>query len=373
MELSKKVFTQGKIEANILSGLFTFFFVLSFWNVTYQLNGYILYSILFIPFLIRNRMDKYLHWGLVIFIALFFVQLIYGGGKDAFRIYKTFAVLLPVFLCGQIKENKLAFDLFDAFIYLNVTLVYIDFILFFVIGTTLIPVGNSGIMPRIGALTEDSNFYSYLILVYSFFKIVRTNRLPFICLFSIVLSGSLAAILMSVILFLLYKKIDKIENGKKEIVFRNLVTTLVIGIFISYFILVYYSTNIIDYLESLGFIGLLEIKIISISHRFLVQNESLMLFGQQYNVFMGAGAGQAINLNSLSLNLHNSYCQLFLESGLLCFLLVISLIAYMGKQICNLKIYMLYCAVFLLGCMMEVLYFPLLSFIFYYDRANVSR
>lgn len=155
--------------------------------------------------------------------------------------------------------------------------------------------------------------------------------------------------------------------------FRGFVTSFTIILFLCYFLVVYFSNDIIDYFESLGFVGLLEIKLISMSHRFLVQNESMLLFLEQYNLFMGAGAGETINLNSLGLNLHNSYCQLLLESGLFCFLLVLFVVAYMGNKIHDLRIYVLFCSVFLLGCMMEILYFPLLSFIYYYDRSSWGK
>lgn len=373
MEIMSNALFLHKTKVDILNNLFVFFFVLSFYNFTYQSNIYILYSVIFIPFLLINRMNKYLHWFVILFISIFILQLIYHGAKDAFRIYKTFVVLLPAFLCNRIKDRNTIFDLLDIFVYINVTIVYIDFCLFFVTGITMTSVGNSGFMPRIGALTEDSNFYSYLILVYSFFRIVRKKDFPYICLFSIILSGSFAAILMSILLLFIYHIINKIETDKSERMFRGFVTSFTIILFLCYFLVVYFSNDIIDYFESLGFVGLLEIKLISMSHRFLVQNESMLLFLEQYNLFMGAGAGETINLNSLGLNLHNSYCQLLLESGLFCFLLVLFVVAYMGNKIHDLKIYVLFCSVFLLGCMMEILYFPLLSFIYYYDRSSWGK
>ncbi|EXZ02754.1 putative membrane protein [Bacteroides fragilis str. DS-166] len=45
----------------------------------------------------------------------------------------------------------------------------------------------------------------------------------------------------------------------------------------------------------------------------------------------------------------------------------------MGNKIHDLRIYVLFCSVFLLGCMMEILYFPLLSFIYYYDRSSWGK
>ena len=121
-----------KTKVDILNNLFVFFFVLSFYNFTYQSNIYILYSVIFIPFLLINRMNKYLHWFVILFISIFILQLIYHGAKDAFRIYKTFVVLLPAFLCNRIKDRNTIFDLLDIFVYINVTIVYIDFCLFFV-------------------------------------------------------------------------------------------------------------------------------------------------------------------------------------------------------------------------------------------------
>lgn len=373
MEVWNEMLSYKYAKINVPNRLFVLYFILSFWNITYQSNVYILYSVLFIPFLLISKMDKYLHLHLIFFMSIFCIQLVYHGSNDAFRIYKTVAVLLPVFLFGQIEKKDIKFDLLDFFIYTNVAIVYIDFFLFFITGATITSIGNSNFMPRIGALTEDSNFYSYMILVYSFFKLVKTHRLPYICLFSILLSGSFAAILVSILLLLLYHKINKFETIKQTKRFRNAITGFTITVFLAYFLLIYFSDDIITYFKSLKLIGLLEVKIISMSHRFLVQNESMMLFIERYNLFWGAGAGETVNLNSLGLNLHNSYCQLLLESGLLCFLLVLSVIAFMGKTIHNLKIYVLFCAVFLLGCIMEVLYFPLLSFVYYYNRTQIGK
>lgn len=364
-------FLRKKTVDDILNVLILFFFMLAFWRLTYQSNIYILYSVVFIPFLLKNRTDIYLYICLIAFVLVFLIHFFYHGGNDAFRIYKTFAVLLPAFFYKIKRNEKIVFNIIDVFVYINVILVYIDFILFFTIGTTITPIGISDFMPRLSGLTEDSNFYSYLILVYSFSKFAISRKFPLFVYFSIFLSGSFAAIIASIILLLLYHKIDSDKYDLHK--FRKRVSMVTVISFLLYILVVFYSYTIIDYFESFGFIGLLKIKLISMNHRFLVQNESMTYFIEQYNFFLGAGAGETINLNSLGLNLHNSYYQLLLESGLICFILVLSIIFYMGMKIDNLKIYLLYCIVFLLGCMMEVFYFPLLSFIYYYGRTNFKR
>lgn len=347
---------------SIISTFFSIYFVLSFFVLTYSNNLYVVFSLFLLPFLLLIKLDKIRTLFLICFFIVFIGQLFFNTAIDAYRIIKTLIVLLPVFFFKLFSCNSSRhLHLLNVFLFLNVVLVYIDFILYYTIGTTLMPTKYLGMIPRIGALIEDSNFYSYLILSWSILFYIRTKRILYFFILSIFLSGSLSAVFTLLILsFFLGKGI------MLNTLCRKIITLVTILTFSLYSFVVFYAIAVVEAMKTWSIDELLKIKIISMSHRFIAQNESLQSFFDSYNIFWGAGAGMTVQINSLGINMHNSYFQLLLESGLFSFLLVMSMIIYMGANLRDNRVYLLFCSIFLLGLIMEVLYFPLLSLIFFY-------
>lgn len=352
-----------KLSINsIISKIFSIYFVLSFFVLTYSNNLYIAFSICLSPFLVLIKLDKIRTLFLFCFLIIFVGQFCFNTALDAYRIVKTLIVLLPVFFFKLFNcDSNRQLHFFVLFLSLNVIFVYIDFVLYYALGTTLIPAKYSGLMPRLGALIEDSNFYSYLILSYSILFYIKTSKVLYIFIFSIFLSGSLSAIFTLLILLFLFKKKNILSA-----LYRKIATLVTISIFSLYSLIVFHAAAVIEAMKTWSINELLKIKIISMSHRFIAQNESLQSFFDSYNVFWGAGVGMTVQTNSLGINMHNSYFQLLLESGIFCFLLVMSMIIYMGSNLKDNRVYILFCSIFLLGLIMEVLYFPLLSLVFFY-------
>jgi len=352
--------------------LFEFYFILAFFTLSYSSNIYIVFSFVFFPFIFKNeKRNIIIHVLYLIFILLIFLYALERGWHDAFRIYKTLIILLPFFIFNILKNEKYKLSfLFDTFIWINVLFIYIDFVLYYFTGNTILPVKFSDFMPRFGAFIEDSNFYSYLVIVYLFYKKSITGVYNKFILFSIVLSGSFSAIFASIVLFFLYPRIENKQSDLSYTKTRFRICAITITIFLGYCIFIIYANDIIDWISTLELNDLLKLKMVSMTHRFSAQYESLAQLFTTNKLFLGEGAGATIKTNDIGINLHNSYFQLFLESGALLTCVVFFILYRMAKQIRDLKFLLLFCTIFLLGNMLEVFYFPLLSFIYFFSFSN---
>lgn len=351
----------------LIGCLFEIFFVLGFLDFTGKTNIYVLYSLILLLLLFRCRMEKLLD---IFLLIVFFILLsfsFYQGGHEAFRVYKTLAVILPLFFFIYLRKEKYSLSLFfHGFILINVLLVYIDYILFFAIGRTIIHFASFGFYPRPCGLILDSNFYSYLIICYLFYLKEYTGKWNKFISFSLFLSGSLSGILIFICLFFYekYRKNPVIGSSSYRKMKYQIIglSFLAFGV---YMCLVAYSSKLLNWLRSFELNALLELKIISLSHRFEVQSETFSYFFSHGNIWLGIGAGKARELTDIGLNLHNSYLQIFLEMGLPLIIWVLICIYYCMVRIYNLKYLILFCLMFLLGNILEVYYFPLLGFIFF--------
>jgi O-antigen ligase len=227
-------------------------------------------------------------------------------------------------------------------------LVCIDFVLYFITGTMIMGGTESGFLPRPRGLMEDSNFFSYLMLVYIFYLKKQEGRYNYLLVLSLILSGSLAAISCFLLLSLFYRFTDHVKLSKSKLI--KYLTLIITGIsFFVYFNTAFNYNKIMENVEVSEMDGLEKVKFYSLMLRFGAQNEALMLIDSPSKILFGIGAGNTKNFTEREMNLHNTYLQLFLEQGLIVFVLFALLILLMALKIHDTYYVILFCVIFMLG------------------------
>lgn len=348
----------------LICRLLEIFYILSFFAFTYQYNINILYASLLFIFILRQRNKPILIGALAILSLLIVPYFIVHDSRASYRIVKTLAVFMPLFFMPVLEKTHYRLSsFFHGFMVVNAWLVYIDFFLFFAIGRTIMHFTTTGILPRPCGLIEDSNFFSYLMVVYCIYRKRITGLYSKFLLGAVVLSGSLSAVSMMFFLLLFYKM-----HGNKKLNSRwRYVLGSALCIFL-YFCIVLYSENIVDYIRQLDVNELVKLKSISMILRLQTQHEALVYL-LSHDPLCGVGAGLTTQLMTKGINLHNGYLQLFFEMGALLLgptiVLIVSSIAFMKDTF-----YIpLFCVLLILGNILDIVYFPLLSFVFFISFA----
>jgi O-antigen ligase len=294
-------------------------------------------------------------------VPFFFIH----DGRASFRIIKTAVVFLPLLSVYSLNNPQYRLSkAFYWFMMIAALLVCIDFVLYFITGTMIMGGTESGFLPRPRGLMEDSNFFSYLMLVYIFYLKKQEGRYNYLLVLSLILSGSLAAISCFLLLSLFYRFTDHVKLSKSKLI--KYLTLIITGIsFFVYFNTAFNYNKIMENVEVSEMDGLEKVKFYSLMLRFGAQNEALMLIDSPSKILFGIGAGNTKNFTEREMNLHNTYLQLFLEQGLIVFVLFALLILLMALKIHDTYYVILFCVIFMLGTILEVFYFPLLSFIFF--------
>lgn len=142
------------------------FFILSFSFLSYKYNLYIVWGIIPFLFLTKKAIYKNAAFWVVVLTMLSFIYY-YSGFGSTFRTIKTMVVLLPFFFTNVLQREQYCLSkYFYFFMQLNAILVCVDFFLYFIVGRTIMNFTESGFLPRPCGLLEDSNFFSYLMLIY---------------------------------------------------------------------------------------------------------------------------------------------------------------------------------------------------------------
>lgn len=339
--------------------LIEIFYILSFFSLTYTYNINIVFSLILIPLLVTERNYKSVILLVLLILLLSAPYLIIHDARTSYRVIKTLSVFLPLLFLGSLKKLSFRLDsFFDGFMFINAAVVYIDFFLFFAIGRTIGHFTTTGIMPRPCGLIEDSNFYSYLMLIYIFYRKFAYGKLNKFLLFSILLSGSVSATFASIILILFYRnRHDFRFNWKKWGLCASLVFTI-------YIIILFNASNIINFIQSLDVHEFVKLKLTSMILRLTVQSDAIQHIIQQ-GLILGVGSGKTVELLGKGINLHNGYLQLFFEMGPILFIPCVFLIIICFKNLGHKFFIPIFFTVLLLGQMLEVIYFPLLSFILF--------
>ena len=360
--LSMKAVAQSKTISKdwLVCRLLEIFYILSFFAFTYQYNINILYASLLFVFIPRQRNKPILIGALAILILLVVPYFIIHDSRASYRIAKTLAVFMPLFFMPVLERTRYRLSsFFHVFMVVNAWLVYIDFFLFFTTGRTIMHFTTTGILPRPCGLIEDSNFFSYLMVVYCIYRKRVTGLYSKFLLGSVVLSGSLSAVLMMLFLLLFYKvyKISELCARWRYV----LGTALCISF---YFCIVLFSENIVDYIRQLDVNELVKFKSVSMILRLQTQHEALMYL-LNHDPLCGVGAGLTTQLMTKGINLHNGYLQLFFEMGAL--LLVPTIILIVSSMVFMRDAFYipLFCVLLILGNILDIVYFPLLSFVFF--------
>ncbi|MDY3789692.1 hypothetical protein [Bacteroides fluxus] len=352
--------------------LIEIFFILSFTFLSYKYNLYIVWG--FIPFclLISKAVYKEAAFFVVLLITLSLFYDYYSGFGSAFRVIKTMVVLLPFFFTNILRrEHYNLSKYFYLFMRLNAILVCIDFILFFLVGRTIMNFTVSGFLPRPCGLLEDSNFFSYLMLICIFYYrslYGHYNKL-FIC--SLLLSGSFSAIISFFVLFNVFKRIS-VENICRTR-FKLIIILITLAIIILYDCLAINSDLVLKYISELQVSDLLKVKMASLTHRFTTISNAMSELDTMGEFLWGIGAGKTRGLSDIGLNLHNSLLQMFLEMGGVLVSIVILIIFVMLHNIKTTKYVILFCTALILGSMMETFYNPLLAFVYFISFSNTYK
>ena len=282
--------------------------------------------------------------------------------RAVYRDFKTAIVFMPLFFLPLLKySNYKISNTFHIFMTLNAAVVYIDFFLYFAVGKTIGNFTHTGILPRPCGLVEDSNFYSYLTLIYIFFLFHVDKHVHRFYVFSIFLSGSISAIITFFILKLIYRKNNNF-NWKKWGFWGAIA-------FGGYILILLSASDIIKFINELDTSPFLKLKLHSMMLRLTVQSDAINYI-VEHGLIFGAGAGETLNILGRGINLHNGYLQLLFEMGPILFCICFYMIFLCLKNLGNKFFVPLFCCLFILGNILEVIYFPLLSFILFISYSN---
>ena len=344
---------------DIINILLNIFFITAFFTATYTNNIFVIFSLALSLTILLNcfnsdkssRTSISYYFVFAFFIILSFVYYLVGDFRDSFRVIKTMSILLPILFIPP-NINIRVSKVLHYFLVLNALLVYIDFLLYYVAGITITDTELSGIFLRLGGLMEDSNFYSFSIVCYIQYLYIKTNRYNKLFIISVFLSVSFSAILLLFSIFI-FNLLAKRFNKKVS----SFSVVLSLSLFIAYYSSVILMPNLRD---TFAVDSSLNVKFISLSLRFESQYQALM--STEY--IFGIGAGRTTSYTDIGLNLHNSYLQIFLEMGSFLLLPILLLIFTYYRKIDS-KFVPLFMMILFLGNILEVIYFPIISFILF--------
>lgn len=349
---------ENRVELRLLE----LFFILSFFSISYTYNVNILFSVVLLCYLIHQKNKYNITAIFILIVSLALPYLLLGEYRAVYRDLKTGIVFMPLFFLPLLKKSNFKLSsFFHFFMFLNASVVYIDFVLYFTIGKTIGNFTHTGILPRPCGLVEDSNFYCYLTLIYTFFIVQTERRLSKFYLISIFLSGSISAIITFFVLNFIYKKRHKFHW--KTWLFGGVL------IFSSYVFILLKAEEIIKFIQELDTSPFIKLKLHSMMLRLTVQSDAIN-YVMENGLIFGAGAGETLNILGRGINLHNGYLQLLFEMGPILFCVCFYMIFLCYKNLGNNFYIPLFFCVFLLGNILEVIYYPLLSFILFISYAK---
>lgn len=341
--------------------LYNLFFVLSFWVLTYATNIYIVFALalLFCLFLSgekEHRKMLYLYVALAGCLSVFYF-VIHGGGA-AYRIFKTLTLIWLTLLIPIIQGQKIT-KMLHYFMVINALLVYVDVVLYNTIGFSFTRgVDTYGYM-RFSGMIEDSNFFSYMLFCYVYYRKIETGKYDFFLIGAILLSFSLSLISTMAVVFLLLSLRRLWLLPSRYI--KAWGGILIVFVFVVYYGLLFVLNSFRNVDAQNDYFAE---KLVSLSLRFESQLEAFDALSVDNAYWWGIGAGKAREITTKAMNLHNSYLQILLEMGLVCLLLVVAQVAYCYRYL-DKRFVLLFVVMILLGNVLEVFYFPLLSFIFF--------
>lgn len=344
--------------------LIEIFYILSFLSITYTYNINIAFSILVLFFMIAQKNKYNILIPLILILLLCVPYFILNDFRSVYRAIKTSIVFMPLFFLPVLRftDYKIS-EVFHWFMFINASIVYIDFILYFAIGKTIGNFTSTGIFPRPCGLIEDSNFYCYLTIIYLFFLKYTDNQINKFYVISVFLSGSISAIITFFFLRFIYKINNNMNFEWKK---WGLVGLF---IFFIYIIILLNASNIILFIQELDAAPFIKLKLHSMMLRLTVQSDAINYI-IEHGLIFGAGAGETLNIIGRGINLHNGYLQLLFEMGPILFFICIYFIFLCLKNLGSKFFVPLFFCLFLLGNILEVIYFPLLSFILFLSYAK---
>lgn len=351
-----------KIErANFIGFLVALYFILGFFWISYAANTYVVASLFLYVILFFGRFNFSLIISTIVFlISLFYLYM--SGMGEAYRFLKTFLVFFPVaYVCRyyNLSNSKLL----DAFLKFSVFLVFLEFIFYSFFGFGFIPDTTTtraagAEFLRYRSFFEDSNFFSYTILTYIFYKKIVFGRYDIFFVGALFLSLSVSAIIAFISLVSFYSVFNPVGFLKRY--YRFIFGVLILVVTCFYIFLVFNFFDLIGTVDS----EFWRFKLVSLSIRFDVQAAAINYIFANDSSIWGDGAGAARLMNDGGYNLHNTYLQIFVEMGFFTLLFVLFFLTYMFYRI-DVRFLPVYSLLVLLGLIMEVYYFPLLVFVFY--------
>lgn len=187
----------------------------------------------------------------------------------------------------------------------------------------------------------------------------NNREIQFFLIGAVLLSFSLSLILTMVCVFVVLQ-MKKIWQWS-EVRVKLLGGIILIVAFLIYYGLLFVLTTVRDVDTSSGYVAE---KLVSLSLRFESQLEAFDALAADHDYWWGIGAGKTREITTKEMNLHNSYLQILLEMGVCCLLVVFAFGVYCYHYL-DKHFVLLFVALFLLGNVLEVFYFPLLSFILF--------
>ena len=347
------------------------FFILSFSFLSYKYNLYIVWGIIPFLFLTKKAIYKNAAFWVVVLTMLSFIYY-YSGFGSTFRTIKTMVVLLPFFFTNVLQREQYCLSkYFYFFMQLNAILVCVDFFLYFIVGRTIMNFTESGFLPRPCGLLEDSNFFSYLMLIYIYYYKWNYGHYNKLFITSLFLSGSFSAIISFLILLSIFKK--KFVEEVCRLRFKLIIVLIALVLIAVYDWLAIHSDVLLMYISDFQMSDLLKVKIASISHRFTTVSNAMSELDSMNEFLFGIGAGKPKGLSDIGLNLHNSLLQMFLEMGGVLVCVVLLVIFMMIRNLRITKYVILFCVILVLGSMMETLYNPLLALVYFMSFSNIYK
>lgn len=332
-------------SSRVLELLFSLFFITSLIKESYLYNIYSYIGILIILFYLLkfknlSKINIVIIY-ILISISIFYVTIDFDS---FFKYIKYISISIP-FLFFKNLDHKLL----KYFFYSGVFFFWIELLLFLFFKTTIKEYAPFLGLPRIASFWFDANFFSLSLGIYVLQQYKQENKINLFLTLPVFLSLSFTGIMLFILFFLLKNKTISLRYS----------IVIIFLFFLTYF-------NVISYLQKNRIETenpVIQYKLVSLYQRVDYQVSAITSIDFKSSL-IGFGSGYTKLFVTNGRNLHNTFLQLFIESGfLLLFIITMFLFFFLKKINGQYRIILLF-YITICSILIDVYSFPLIMLAF---------